>query len=145
MSICLQVSSGGIRHSRRDSWEKSGFSRHKLALARRPATTSSDSSKSSSEQQQEEAKGVPEWAKPGSDVPPPWASGEKKQVSSEGFQDLPYIVYLVGSIFEYFNKNPVFGVIQPDSPFYTPAFLWFRAIKLANKDAERQDKEDGYF
>ncbi|EFJ34325.1 hypothetical protein SELMODRAFT_69021, partial [Selaginella moellendorffii] len=109
----------------------------------------------------------PEWAKPGSDVPPPWASGEKKQVSSEGFQDLPYIVYLVasclvaiaavGSIFEYFNKNPVFGVIQPDSPFYTPvlgffsitgipvsAFLWFRAIKLANKDAERQDKEDGY-
>ncbi len=26
----------------------------------------------------------------------------------------------VGSVFEYFNKNPIFGVVPPDSPFWAP-------------------------
>ena len=26
----------------------------------------------------------------------------------------------VGSIFEYFNQNPLFGVVQPDNPVWAP-------------------------
>lgn len=26
----------------------------------------------------------------------------------------------VGSIFEYFNQNPLFGVVQPDNPLWAP-------------------------
>ncbi|KAJ7101815.1 hypothetical protein O6H91_Y577800 [Diphasiastrum complanatum] len=129
------------------------------------ATPKESSSKLESEN---ETENLPDWAKPDSDVPPPWA--RDKSLSSSGEQQLfepPFFVYLigsslvaiaaVGSIFEFFNKRAVFGIIQPDSPFYTPilgffavtglptsAFLWYKSIQLANKLSEEQDKEDGF-
>lgn len=61
----------------------------------------------------------------------------------------------VGSVFEFTNKNPIFGVIGPDSPVYTPilglfaltglptaGFLFFKAIKSANAAADRMDNVD---
>ncbi|GBG73509.1 hypothetical protein CBR_g16852 [Chara braunii] len=108
----------------------------------------------------------PAWLKPGSEELPPWARSEGGEGSSsdEGFE-VPFWAWLlasslvaiaaVGSIFEYFNKNPVFGVVPPDSPFYAPilgffvltgfptaGFLWFKATQAANAIAERMDKED---
>ncbi|PON85392.1 Transmembrane protein [Trema orientale] len=110
---------------------------------------------------------VPSWAKPDSEEPPPWAQGEgKKDASPNGFE-VPFFVYLlasavtaiaaIGSIFEYVNQRPVFGVVNPDSIFYVPllgffaftgiptsAFLWFKSVQVANKEAEEQDRRDGY-
>ncbi|KAK9838929.1 hypothetical protein WJX74_006105 [Apatococcus lobatus] len=94
---------------------------------------------------------------------PVWARRERLQES----QGLPFGVYLIGSflvataaigsIFEWTNKNPVFGVLPPTSPFYTPilgffaitglpsaGFLFTKAIKAANEAADRQDKADGF-
>ncbi|XP_059286937.1 uncharacterized protein LOC132040313 [Lycium ferocissimum] len=108
---------------------------------------------------------VPTWAKPGTDEPPPWARNEAQKDSST-FQ-LPFIVYLlasavtaiaaIGSVFEYVNQKPVFGVLGSDSVFYAPvlgffaftgiptsAFLWFKSVQVANKEAEEQDRRDGY-
>ncbi|KAL3525132.1 hypothetical protein ACH5RR_013504 [Cinchona calisaya] len=108
---------------------------------------------------------VPSWAKPGSDEPPPWARDEAQKDSS-GFQ-VPFFVYLlasavaaiaaIGSVFEYVNQRPAFGVVQSDSVFYAPllglfaftgiptsAFLWFKSVQVANKEAEEQDRRDGY-
>ncbi|CBI37624.3 unnamed protein product, partial [Vitis vinifera] len=87
---------------------------------------------------------------------------------SEKSFEIPFYVYLltsavtaiaaIGSIFEYANKRPVFGVLSSDSIFYAPllgffvftgiptsAFLWFKSVQTANKEAEEQDKRDGYF
>ena len=87
-------------------------------------------------------------------------------MKAEG-SDLPFAVYLlssaivaiaaVGSVFEYVNKNPIFDVIEADSPFYAPilaifaftglptsGYLFYRAVQAANKEAERMDKLDGY-
>ncbi|CAL9027428.1 unnamed protein product [Prunus brigantina] len=110
---------------------------------------------------------IPPWARPDSDEPPPWAQGEgKNDGSQEGFE-IPFYVYLlasavtaiaaVGSVFEYANQKPVFGILNSDSIFYAPvlgffvftgipsaAFLWFKSVKAANKEAEEQDKRDGY-
>lgn len=123
---------------------------------------SAESSKSSDEK-------IPSWAKPDSDEPPPWArdeSNNNNNNNSSGF-DIPFYVYLlssaitaiaaIGSIFEYVNQRPVFGVLSSDSVFYTPllaffaftgipssAFLWFKSVQAANKEAEEQDKRDGY-
>ncbi|GER29326.1 P-loop containing nucleoside triphosphatehydrolases superfamily protein [Striga asiatica] len=108
---------------------------------------------------------VPSWAKPGSDELPPWAR-QQAQGSSSSFE-VPFYVYLlasavtaiaaVGSIFEYANQKPVFGVLNSDSVFYAPllgffvftgipssAFLWFKSVQAANKEAEEQDRQDGY-
>ncbi|BBH08135.1 hypothetical protein Prudu_020249 [Prunus dulcis] len=109
----------------------------------------------------------PPWARPDSDEPPPWAQGEgKNDGSQEGFE-IPFYVYLlasavtaitaIGSVFEYANQKPVFGLLNSDSIFYAPvlgffvftgipsaAFLWFKSVKAANKEAEEQDKRDGY-
>ncbi|XP_057500610.1 uncharacterized protein LOC130784660 [Actinidia eriantha] len=123
---------------------------------------------SKSEEEEEEAKeSLPTWARPGSDEPPPWARGESSQSESgQGFQ-VPFYVYLlasaitaiaaIGSVFEYVNQRPVFGVVNSDSIFYAPllgffaftgiptsAFLWFKSVQTANKEAEEQDRRDGY-
>ncbi|KAK9902255.1 hypothetical protein WJX75_009757 [Coccomyxa subellipsoidea] len=99
---------------------------------------------------------------------PPWIRGERerKLAETEG-SDLPFPVYLlgsalvaiaaVGSIFEFANRNPIFGVLPPDNFLWAPillffsitgfpsaGFLFFKAITAANKEADRQDKIDGY-
>lgn len=108
---------------------------------------------------------VPSWAKPDSDEPPPWARDEVQQDSSRF--EVPYFVYLlasavaaiaaIGSVFEYANQRPAFGVLNSDSVFYAPllgffafagiptsAFLWFKSVQVATKEAEDQDRRDGY-
>ena len=63
----------------------------------------------------------------------------------------------IGSIFEYINQHALFDVVQPDSPLYVPilaffaltglpssAFLFYKSVQAANRDAERMDKLDGY-
>ncbi|XP_078439479.1 uncharacterized protein LOC144709729 [Wolffia australiana] len=109
---------------------------------------------------------LPSWAKTDSNEPPPWAR-EDGAASVKTTKELPFFVYLlssaitaiaaIGSIFEYVNEKPVFGVIQPDSAFYAPllgffvftgipvsGFLWFKSVQAANKEAEEQDRRDGY-
>ncbi|XP_009766193.1 uncharacterized protein LOC107822718 [Nicotiana tabacum] len=115
--------------------------------------------------EEEKDPSVPTWAKPDSDEPPPWAKNESQKDSST-FQ-VPFIVYLlasavtaiaaIGSVFEYVNQKPVFGVLGSDSVFYAPvlgffaftgiptsAYLWFKSVEVANKEAEEQDRRDGY-
>lgn len=122
------------------------------------------SAKSKSSEPDEE---IPSWAKPDSAEPPPWARGEGQESTEQTSSDLPFYVYLlasavtaiaaIGSVFEYANEKPVFGVVYPDSIFYTPllgffaftgiptsAFLWFKSVEVANKEAEEQDRRDGY-
>lgn len=113
---------------------------------------------------------IPSWAKPDSDEPPPWArkegKGQTAGAAEQAFQ-IPFYVYLlssaivaiaaVGSVFEYLNQKPVFGLLNSDSVFYAPLlglfaitgvptsiFLWFKSIEAANKAAEEQDRQDGY-
>lgn len=110
---------------------------------------------------------VPSWARPDADEPPPWARNEGvENGSKEGFE-APFFVYLlasavtaiaaIGSVFEYVNQRPVFGVLSSDSIFYAPllgffaftgiptsAFLWFKSVQVANKEAEEQDRRDGF-
>ncbi|KAL8266000.1 hypothetical protein R6Q59_003344 [Mikania micrantha] len=113
---------------------------------------------------EDEEQTTPSWAKPDSDEPPPWARNETQQSSSF---ELPFFVYLlasavtaiaaIGSVFEYANQRPVFGLLNSDSIFYAPvlgffaftgvptaAFLWFKSVEVANKEAEEQDRRDGY-
>ncbi|CAL8469806.1 g9348 [Coccomyxa elongata] len=99
---------------------------------------------------------------------PPWIRGEReRKLAAQEGSDLPFPVYLigsalvaiaaVGSIFEFANRNPIFGVLPPDNFLWAPillffsitgfpsaGFLFFKAITAANKEAERQDKIDGY-
>ena len=64
----------------------------------------------------------------------------------------------VGSVFEFVNKNAIFGVLPPSSPLYTPilalfaltglpsaGWLFFKAVKTANEEAERQDRVRSFF
>ncbi|KAL6841227.1 hypothetical protein ACP4OV_028745 [Aristida adscensionis] len=109
---------------------------------------------------------VPAWARPGADEPPPWArEGGAQEPGAAG--SVPFYAYLlasavtaiaaIGSIFEYTNRRPVFGVLGPDSALYAPilgffvftgiptaAFLWFKAVQTANREAEEQDRRDGF-
>lgn len=110
---------------------------------------------------------IPSWAKPDSDEPPPWARDEANNNASQQAFVIPFYVYLlasaitaiaaIGSIFEYVNQRPVFGVLSSDSIFYAPllgffaftgipfsGFLWFKSVQAANKEAEEQDRRDGY-
>ncbi|XVF56473.1 hypothetical protein PTKIN_Ptkin06aG0123900 [Pterospermum kingtungense] len=110
---------------------------------------------------------VPSWARPDSDEPSPWAQDEVKEYTAQQSFEIPFYVYLlasavtaiaaIGSIFEYVNRRPVFGVINSDSIFYVPllgffaftgiptsAFLWSKSVQAANKEAEEQDRRDGY-
>ncbi|XP_010426723.1 PREDICTED: uncharacterized protein LOC104711697 [Camelina sativa] len=109
----------------------------------------------------------PSWANPDSDEPPPWARNEGRSSTSEEGVEVPFYVYLlasaitaiaaIGSVFEYSSKNPVFGVLDSDSIFYTPVlgffaltgiptsvYLWFKSVEAANKEAKEQDKRDGF-
>ncbi|KAF3330673.1 hypothetical protein FCM35_KLT04027 [Carex littledalei] len=109
---------------------------------------------------------IPSWARPDSDEPPPWARDGNKG-SSESTVQIPYAAYLlasavtaiaaIGSIFEYVNKKPVFGLLNSDSIFYAPllgffvftgiptsGYLWYKSVQTANKEAEEQDRRDGY-
>ncbi|KAK1259307.1 hypothetical protein QJS04_geneDACA001438 [Acorus gramineus] len=129
----------------------------------RVSAVTKDSAKSSSESDEK----IPSWARPDSDEPPPWARDEGKDGSSKQGFEVPFYVYLlasaitaiaaIGSIFEYANQKPVFGVLSSDSVFYTPllgfftftgiptsAFLWFKSVQAANKASEEQDRRDGY-
>ncbi|CAM0954892.1 unnamed protein product [Alopecurus aequalis] len=113
---------------------------------------------------------VPSWARPGSDEAPPWARGEDGASGQDaGGEDVqvPFYAYLlasavtaiaaIGSIFEYTNGRAVFGVVGTDSPLYAPilgffavtgiptsGYLWYKAVQTANKDAEEQDRKDGF-
>ncbi|MCL7042155.1 hypothetical protein MKW94_020055 [Papaver nudicaule] len=128
------------------------------------AVTKGSSSKSSESEEK-----IPSWAKPDSEEPPPWAQGEGSG-SSNGTSEpieIPFYAYLlastitaiaaIGSVFEYVNQKPVFGLLSSDSIFYAPvlgffaftgvptsAFLWYKSVQAANKAAEEQDKRDGY-
>ncbi|PUZ65444.1 hypothetical protein GQ55_3G223100 [Panicum hallii var. hallii] len=109
---------------------------------------------------------VPAWAKPGAEEPPPW---ERKGGAVQGQEagQVPFYAYLlasavtaiaaIGSIFEYTNQRPVFGIVGSDSALYAPllgffvftgiptsGFLWFKAVQTANKEAEEQDRRDGF-
>eukprot|EP00245_Coleochaete_scutata_P008106 TRINITY_DN2411_c3_g1_i1.p1 TRINITY_DN2411_c3_g1~~TRINITY_DN2411_c3_g1_i1.p1 ORF type:complete len:270 (+),score=59.67 TRINITY_DN2411_c3_g1_i1:120-929(+) len=113
----------------------------------------------------------PSWAKPGNEDLAPWAKagggGAQKATLDPQSVDLPFGVWLlssviiaiaaVGSIFEYANRNAVFGVIPPDNPLWAPilaffaitgiplaGFLLVKAINSANKASEQADKDDGY-
>lgn len=109
---------------------------------------------------------IPPWARPDSDEPPPWAQ-DSGNGSSQSTFELPFYAYLlasaltaiaaIGSIFEYVNQNPIFGIIYSDNVFYVPvlgffaftgiptsAFLWYKSVQVANKEAEEQDRRDGY-
>ncbi|RCV17154.1 hypothetical protein SETIT_3G196700v2 [Setaria italica] len=109
---------------------------------------------------------VPAWAKPGADEPPPWER-EGGAVQGQEAGQVPFYAYLlasavtaiaaIGSIFEYTNQRPVFGIVGSDSALYAPllgffvftgiptsAFLWFKAVQTANRDAEEQDRRDGF-
>ncbi|KAG6482822.1 uncharacterized protein LOC122014338 [Zingiber officinale] len=137
---------------------------HAHVLSRRfiVCATTEGSAKSSKSDEQ-----IPSWARPDSDEPPPWARDEGSGSTSQSTFQIPFYAYLlasafiaiaaIGSIFEYANKNPVFGVLKSDSIFYAPllgffvftgiptsAFLWFKSVETANKEAEEQDRRDGY-
>jgi len=100
---------------------------------------------------------------------PIWVKREKQRAfeAQSGKKGLPWPVYLlssaivaiaaVGSIFEFADKNPIFGVVQPDSPLWAPilgffaltglplsGFLFFKCVQAANEAAEAQDRMDGY-
>ncbi|XP_068647707.1 uncharacterized protein [Aristolochia californica] len=125
----------------------------------------SAASKGSAKSNQPDEK-IPSWARPDSDEPPPWAPEELKPASAQAFE-VPYYAYLlasavtaiaaIGSVFEYINQKPVFGVLNSDSVFYAPllgffaftgiptsGFLWLKSVEAANKAADEQDRRDGY-
>ncbi|GJS65163.1 hypothetical protein Tco_0679727 [Tanacetum coccineum] len=89
---------------------------------------------------EEEEQSTPSWAKPDSNEPPPWARNEAQQESSSSSADLPFGVYLlasaitaiaaIGSVFEYVNQKPVFGVLESDSIFYAPVLGFFAITGL---------------
>eukprot|EP00198_Chlamydomonas_reinhardtii_P006538 XP_001695874.1 predicted protein [Chlamydomonas reinhardtii] len=107
---------------------------------------------------------------PGSeDELPPWVRREKERElqAKDGVSGLPWGLCLlfsvftaiaaVGSIFEFVDRNAIFGVIQPDSPLWAPILLFFgvtgfptagylfiKGVNGFNEEAERQDKLDGY-
>ncbi|XP_042485953.1 uncharacterized protein LOC122066192 [Macadamia integrifolia] len=146
-----------------ETWNINGD--HEMRSLSRKFTVSAGTEGSAKSSKSEET--IPSWAKPDSDEPPPWAQDESKKNVSEQTLEIPFYVYLlasavvaiaaIGSVFEYVNQKPVFGVLNPDSIFYVPllgffaftgvptsAFLWFKSVQAANKAAEEQDQRDGY-
>lgn len=110
---------------------------------------------------------IPSWAKPDSDEPPPWAQESSAGTSSQPAFEIPFYAYLlasaitaiaaIGSVFEYANQKPIFGVLNSDSILYAPilgffaftgvptsAYLWYKSVQVANKEAEEQDRKDGF-
>ncbi|XP_010247596.1 PREDICTED: uncharacterized protein LOC104590574 isoform X2 [Nelumbo nucifera] len=91
---------------------------------------------------------IPSWAKPDSDVPPPWAQDEGKEIASQQSFEIPFYVYLlastitaiaaIGSVFEYVNQKPVFGLLNSDSVFYAPllGFFAFTGVPTSGKKSK---------
>lgn len=105
-----------------------------------------------------------------SDSEPVWVRREReRKLLAEDPKNggLPWGLYLlfssfvaiaaVGCIFEYLDKNPFFGIVQPDSPLWAPilitlavtgfptsAFLFYKGVDGFNEEADRQNKIDGY-
>ena len=46
----------------------------------------------------------------------------------------------MGSIYEYFNKNPIFGLVQPGNPLYTPILGFFALTGLPLSGAQRPEQ-----
>lgn len=145
--------------SRSHLGQQSGVVLHRLVVL---AITEGSTKSSQSDEK------IPSWARPDSDEPPPWAQDEGNDSTSQQTMEIPFYVYLlassvtaiaaIGSIFEYVNQRPVFGVLSSDSIFYAPllgffvftgiptsAFLWFKSVQAANKASEEQDRRDGFF
>uniref|UniRef100_A0A5B7BT98 Uncharacterized protein n=1 Tax=Davidia involucrata TaxID=16924 RepID=A0A5B7BT98_DAVIN len=141
--------------------------RAKKLCRRRRLTVFAVTEGSAKKSSKSEEESIPSWARPDSDETPPWARDEAGQNASEQSFEIPFYVYLlasavtaiaaVGSVFEYVNQRPVFGLVNSDSVFYAPllgffaftgipssAFLWFKSVQVANKEAEEQDRRDGY-
>ncbi|XP_048335219.1 uncharacterized protein LOC107424279 isoform X3 [Ziziphus jujuba] len=78
---------------------------------------------------------IPSWATPDSEEPPPWAQNEGKEDALQNKLEIPFFVYLlasavtaiaaIGSVFEYLNQRPVFGILNSDSIFYAPLLGFF--------------------
>ncbi|XP_020572494.1 uncharacterized protein LOC110019243 [Phalaenopsis equestris] len=147
-----------IKGGRKHACLKAGASHHRLVVL--AVTEGSAKSRSGDDK-------VPSWAKPDSDEPPPWAHDEGVGSAARPPFVIPFYAYLlasavtaiaaIGSMFEYVNQRPVFGILSSDSIFYAPllgffaftgiptsAFLWFKSVQAANKEAEEQDRRDGY-
>ncbi|XP_008786799.2 uncharacterized protein LOC103705013 [Phoenix dactylifera] len=158
--IQLRCSPLSLSHTRSQSHlgRQSSILLHRLVVL---AITKGSTKSSQSDEK------IPSWARPDSDEPPPWARDEGNDSTSPQTIAIPFYVYLVasavtaiaavGSVFEYVNQKPVFGVLSSDSVFYAPllgffaftgiptsAFLWFKSVQAANKASEEQDRRDGY-
>jgi hypothetical protein len=137
-----------------------GLATGPLVVARAESETSETSERSGEE--------APASTVAGASVEEPvWVKREKQRELEAQSKDLPFGLYLlfscfvtiaaVGSIFEWSAQNPIFGVIEPDSPLYTPILgvfavtgiptagvLFFKGVSAANAEAERMDAQDGY-
>ena len=104
-----------------------------------------------------------------SETEPVWVrrERERKLLEESTKNELPWALYLlfssfvaiaaVGCIFEYVDRNPFFGLVQPESPLWAPilislavtgfptsALLFKKGVDGFNEDADRQNKIDGY-
>ncbi|CAN0840531.1 hypothetical protein LINGRAHAP2_LOCUS2847 [Linum grandiflorum] len=150
----------------------SSISEHKFPssdywIQKKKPSTSFVVRSSSGKKPDEPSSPIPSWADPNSEEQPPWARGETSKQTDGGEFQIPFYAYLlasaitaiaaIGSVFEYVNQKPIFGVLSVDSIFYAPilgffaftgiptsAFLWYKSVQAANKDAEEQDRRDGY-
>ncbi|GAA0150068.1 hypothetical protein LIER_09090 [Lithospermum erythrorhizon] len=162
----LSLCNSSVFAPRYSQTNKRVFKNHSNKLSLRVhAVTEGSAKKKIKDDDEDGDTSVPSWAKPNSDEPPPWATNQTQKESSDF--EVPFFVYLlasaitaiaaIGSVFEYVNQKPVFGVLNSDSIFYAPvlgffaftgiptaAFLWFKSVEVANKEAEEQDKRDGY-
>jgi len=98
---------------------------------------------------------------------PPWVRREREKKAAESTGELPFGLYLlfssfvaiaaIGSIFEFFNKNAIAGVIEPDNPLWAPiliifgltglptaGYLFVKGVTAANAAADAMDKVDGF-
>lgn len=161
-AAAVAVSSSVCRCSSTKARPQARLARPLLGRRRPPTALAAAGKKPPGEAEEK----VPAWARPGADEPPPW---ERKGGAAKGQEDaaqVPFYAYLlasavtaiaaIGSIFEYTNQRPVFGIVGSDSALYAPllgffvftgiptsAFLWFKAVQTANREAEEQDRRDG--
>ena len=143
-----------------------GLATGPLVVARAESETSETSE--TSERSERSGEEAPASTVAGASVEEPvWVKREKQRELEAQSKDLPFGLYLlfscfvtiaaVGSIFEWSAQNPIFGVIEPDSPLYTPILgvfavtgiptagvLFFKGVSAANAEAERMDAQDGY-
>uniref|UniRef100_A0A0E0DTD3 Uncharacterized protein n=1 Tax=Oryza meridionalis TaxID=40149 RepID=A0A0E0DTD3_9ORYZ len=166
-SRCLRLILGRPPRARLASVVEVGEKRRRGGRCRRGGLVAVAATEGSAKSSGEADEQVPSWARPGSDEPPPWAREGGGGQQEPGAVELPFFAYLlasaitaiaaIGSIFEYANQRPVFGVVSPDSALYAPllgffvftgiptsGFLWFKAVQTANKEAEEQDRRDGF-